>query len=109
VLQAVRRIFEPSMIREAVEQPVAHLREHMTLLPDQRRALERDLIARDTQIAYLVEGIGTGKATEAVFAEVQNRRSGRRRWHSTWTSRNASRHCRAWTPSGSSASWPLYS
>lgn len=41
------------------------------LLPDQRRALERELADCDARLRHLVDAVGTGKATEAVFADLQ--------------------------------------
>jgi DNA invertase Pin-like site-specific DNA recombinase len=70
VLAAVRRVFDPGMIREAIARAVEQLHASHTLLPDQRRAVERELSACNTRLAHLVNAIGTGKATEAVFIEL---------------------------------------
>lgn len=71
VLTAVRRLFEPSMIQEAVTRAVNMIRKHDEMPPTQRRSMERDMAACEKRIVHLVEAIGAGKATEAVFADLQ--------------------------------------
>jgi site-specific DNA recombinase len=71
VLEAVRRVIEPRMIQDAVTQALETLRARRTLLPDQRRLIERDRAVCDTRIRHLVEAVATGKGGEAVFVELQ--------------------------------------
>jgi hypothetical protein len=42
-----------------------------TLLPDQRRAVEQDLAVSEARIRHLVDPVATGKASDAVFLELQ--------------------------------------
>ena len=59
------------MMQDAVGHALEMLRAKRTLLPDQRRAMERDLVACDGRIIHLVEAVATGKGGEAVFVELQ--------------------------------------
>lgn len=77
VLEAVRHVIEPRMLQDAVAQALETLRARRTLLPDQRRAIERDLAVCDGRIQHLVEAVATGKGGEAVFVELQKEQAHR--------------------------------
>ena len=77
MLAAVRRVIEPRMIHEAVAQAMDTLRATQTLLPDQRRAIERDLMVCEERIQHLVNAVATGKGGEAVFVELQKEQAHR--------------------------------
>ena len=76
--EAVRRVIDPHMIQDAVAQALETLRARRTLLPDQRRTVERDLAVIDRRIRHLVEAVATGKTSEAVFAELQKEEAHRK-------------------------------
>jgi len=59
-LSAVRRVFDPGMIREAIAKAADQLQAGRAILPDQRRQVERELLTCEDRIAHLVEAIGTG-------------------------------------------------
>ena len=64
-------ISEPRRDPAAVMKAVDTLRARKSLCPDQRLAIERDLMVCDGRIQHLVNAVATGKGGEAVFVELQ--------------------------------------
>jgi hypothetical protein len=71
VIQAFHAVLDKRMLTEAVERALATIRANQTTVPDQRRAIERHLTEIEARLRHLVESIATGKATEAVYSELQ--------------------------------------
>ena len=71
VMDAVRRVIDPQMIREAVAQAVDVVCARQPHLPDQRRAVERELARSKARIENLVGAVAAGKGSEALFEALQ--------------------------------------
>ncbi len=71
LLHALNRVLDEKMLEEAVVRALAEIRAGQTTFPDQRLATERTLSLIETRLRHLVEAIATGKATDAIYSELQ--------------------------------------
>lgn len=71
LLHALAAVLDERMIAEAVRRALADIRAGQTAFPDQRLALERQLSLVEARLRHLVEAVATGRATEAVYSELQ--------------------------------------
>jgi site-specific DNA recombinase len=78
LLHALNAVLDESMIAEAVKRALAEIRAGQTKFPDQRLAIERQLSLVEARIRHLVEAIATGRASEAVFDELQKQETAKK-------------------------------
>lgn len=71
VLDALSAILDPQLIAGAVSLAVGKIRAGQQSLPDHQLSLQRQLTETEKRLGHLVEAIATGKATEAVYSELQ--------------------------------------
>jgi site-specific DNA recombinase len=69
VLAAVASVLDTRLLEAAIARAGQTLRS--SPVPDERLALERQLSATEARLTHLVEAIATGRATDAVFNELQ--------------------------------------
>ncbi len=70
VLDALHRVLDTRLLEAAVLLAGQTLRANP--IPDERMGLEQQLALIETRLKHLVDAIATGKATEAVFTELQH-------------------------------------
>lgn len=71
LLQALNRVLDEKLLGEAVARALVEIRAGQTQFPDQRVAAERTLSVIEARLRHLVDAIATGKATEAIYHELQ--------------------------------------
>jgi DNA invertase Pin-like site-specific DNA recombinase len=71
VLHAVTGMLDARVLEEAVTQAVQVIRSDQAKFPDERLAIARQLSDIERRLRYLVEAIATGRATAAVFTELE--------------------------------------
>lgn len=71
LLHALNRVLDEKLLEEAVERALAEIQAGQTTFPDQRLAAERTLSLIEARLRHLVEAVATGKATDAIYSELQ--------------------------------------
>ena len=71
LLHALNRVLDEKLLEEAVARALVEIRAGQTMFPDQRLAAERTLSVIEARLRHLVEAIATGKATDAIYHELQ--------------------------------------
>ena len=71
LLNGITGLLDSRMLAEAVTRAAEQLRAGQGELPAQRHALEREIRQAQGRLQRLVNAIATGRATEAVFAELE--------------------------------------
>lgn len=71
LLHGLREVLDKKVIEAAIARALNHIRTDQVTYPDERLSIERQLSLTETRLCHLVDAIGTGRATEAVFAELQ--------------------------------------
>ncbi len=71
LLKGIHGLLDEQIIAEAISRAVPHIQAEQAHMPDQRQELEREIAKAEGRLRRLVEAIATGRATEAVFAELE--------------------------------------
>jgi hypothetical protein len=71
LLHALNHVLDETLLGDAVARALAKIRAGQTTFPDQRVAVERSLSLIEARLWHLAEAIAPGKATDAVFSELQ--------------------------------------
>ena len=71
VLHALNAALDERLLAEAVQRALMEIRSGQAKFPDEQLAAERQLSLIEARLRHLVEAIATGKATEAVYGELQ--------------------------------------
>ena len=71
LLHALNCVLDETLLGEAVARALAEIRAGQTQFPDQRLAAERTLSLIEARLRHLVEAVATGRATDAVYHELQ--------------------------------------
>ena len=71
ILHALNHILDEKLLEEVVARVLAEIRAGQTQFPDRRLAAERTLSLIEARLRHLLEAVATGKATDAVYSELQ--------------------------------------
>ncbi len=79
VLHALNQVLDEKVLAEAVKRALATIRAGQATFPDERLAIERQLSLIDARERALVEAVASGRATDAIYTELQQEDGAKKR------------------------------